>query len=247
VRIVKEKSWRQRRLAQQWATNIGSNLRPAPDPEEQGMNNRSSLVSVLAVALVLAGVSVGLGQGAALKNPAALKETAPATFNATFDTSAGAFIVAVHRDWAPNGADRFYNLVKSGFFDDCRFFRVVSNFMVQFGINGDPAVAAAWRPARIPDDKFKESNKRGYVTFATSGPNTRTTQVFINFNDNSRSLDAQGFTPFGEVLTGMAVVDKIYSGYGESPNQGSIQAEGNAYLMKSFPKLDYVKKATIDK
>jgi peptidyl-prolyl cis-trans isomerase A (cyclophilin A) len=161
-------------------------------------------------------------------------------------------VVEVTRAWAPNGADRFYNLVKNGFFNDARFFRVISNFMVQFGIHGDPATSAAWRMARIPDDPVKESNKRGYITFATAGPNTRTTQVFINFRDNA-GLDGQGFSPFGRVISGMDVVDKLHAGYGEGapsgrgPNQAQIQAEGNAYLTKSFPQLDYVKTATIAK
>jgi peptidyl-prolyl cis-trans isomerase A (cyclophilin A) len=218
------------------------------------MIKRLSVV-IFGAALVLAAASLIMGQAAtnaALKNPAALKEMAPAMYKVDFDTSAGMFVVEVHRDWAPNGADRFYNLVKNGFYDDVRFFRVISGFMVQFGIHGDPGVAAAWQPARIPDDKVKESNKRGYITFATAGPNTRTTQVFINFGDNA-GLDSQGFSPFGRVTKGMDVVDKIYSAYGEGapqgrgPNQGRIQGEGNAYLMKDFPKLDYIKKATIEK
>lgn len=222
---------------------------------------RSSSALLLAAALAATTVLAQGGQtapaaGAAnLKNPAALKETAPAKFNANFDTSAGTFVVTVHRDWAPHGADRFYNLVKNGFFDDARFFRVVQGFMVQFGIHGDPAVAAAWRGATLPVDPVKQSNRRGYITYAMgggpTGPSTRTTQVFISFGDNS-FLDKDGFAPFGQVTTGMNVVDKIYSGYGEGapsgrgPDQGRIQAQGNAYLMKSFPKLDYIKKATIE-
>ena len=150
----------------------------------------------------------------------------------------------------PNGADRFYNLVKNGFFDNTRFFRVIEGFMVQFGINGDPKLSPAWRSARIPDDTVKQSNKRGNITFATSGPNSRTTQVFINFGDNAR-LDGMGFASFGQVSTGMNVVDQLYSDYGEGapsgrgPNQGRIQGEGNAYLTKDFPNLDFVRKATI--
>jgi peptidyl-prolyl cis-trans isomerase A (cyclophilin A) len=156
----------------------------------------------------------------------------------------------VRREWAPVGADRFYNLVKNGFFDDNRFFRVISGFMVQFGINGNPQVSAPWRNAQIKDDPVKQSNKRGFITFATAGPNSRTTQVFVNFGDNAR-LDAMGFAPFGQVSSGMDVVDQLYSGYGEGapsgrgPNQGRIQAEGNAYLTKEFSSLDFVRKATI--
>ena len=187
-----------------------------------------------------------------LANPAALNEPAPATYNVQFDTSKGAFVVEVHRDWAPNGADRFYNLVKNGFFDSARFFRVISGFMVQFGINGDPKLSAVWREARIKDDPVKKSNARGAITFATAGPDTRTTQVFINYADNSR-LDGQGFAPFGTVTSGMDVVDKLYNGYGEGapsgqgPAQDRIQREGNAYLTSQFSKLDYIKKATIQK
>jgi peptidyl-prolyl cis-trans isomerase A (cyclophilin A) len=152
----------------------------------------------------------------------------------------------VHRDWAPKGADRFYNLVKNGFFDDTRFFRVVPNFMVQFGLNGDPAIQSVWRTANLTDDPVKESNKTGYITFATAGPGTRTTQVFINFKDNA-GLDRQGFAPFGKVTTGMDVVEKINAQYGEQPNQASIQTQGNTYLKAQFPKLDYIRKATIEK
>jgi peptidyl-prolyl cis-trans isomerase A (cyclophilin A) len=185
-----------------------------------------------------------------LTNPAALTAQAPADYKVKFDTSKGDFVVEVHRDWAPLGADRFYNLVKNGFFNDARFFRVISGFMVQFGISGDPKVAAAWRDASIADDPAKQSNSRGMITFATRGPNTRTTQLFINYADNGR-LNAMGFAPFGQVVSGMNVVDALYSGYGEGaprgagPEQGRIQSEGNAYLTQAFPKLDYIKTATI--
>src|ERR1700692_3207608 len=185
-----------------------------------------------------------------LANPAALNEPAPATYKVQFDTSKGPFVIEVHHDWAPNGADRFYNLVKNGFYNNARFFRVISGFMVQFGINGDPALSAQWRTARINDDAVKQSNKRGLITFATAGPNTRTTQVFINFADNAM-LDNQGFAPFGQVVSGMEVVDGLYSGYGEGaprgngPDQSRVQGEGNAYLTTSFPKMDYIKTATI--
>jgi peptidyl-prolyl cis-trans isomerase A (cyclophilin A) len=191
-------------------------------------------------------------QTGALANPAALTEKAPATYKARFDTSKGVFVIQVTRDWAPNGADRFYNLVKNGFYDDARFFRVISGFMVQFGINGDPALSPAWRVATIRDDQVKQSNGKGFVTFATSGPNSRTTQVFINFGDNA-GLDRQGFAPFGQVVSGMDVVEKLFAGYGEGapsgrgPDQTRVQREGNAYLNKDFPKLDTIKKATIEK
>ena len=207
----------------------------------------STVVTVAVLTLVTASLfAAGQAAGAAsLKNPASLKETAPATYRANFDTSAGAIVIEVHRDWAPLGADRFYNLVKNGFFDNARFFRVVPNFMVQFGMNGDPAVTAAWQGATLKDEPTKETNKKGYVTFAKTGaPNSRGTQVFINFKDNG-FLDSQGFAPFGQVVSGMDVAEKITSQYGESPNQGRITAEGNAYLTKEFPKLDYIRKATI--
>ena len=183
---------------------------------------------------------------AKLRNPAALKDVAPSEYRAMFDTSAGPFVILVHRSWASKGADRFYNLVKYGFFDNARFFRVLPNFMVQFGINGDPVIQAPWRNATIPDEPVKQSNKRGTITFATAGPNSRTTQVFINFKDNA-GLDSQGFTPFGEVVSGMDAVTKINAEYREQPEQPSIQRQGNAYLTKAFPRLDYVKKASIAK
>lgn len=194
-------------------------------------------------------VSSTFGQTAksALMKPSVLKEKAPAMYTAKFDTTAGVFQVEVHTDWAPNGADRFYNLVKNGYYDGCRFFRVVPGFMVQFGINGDPAIQRNWESATIPDEPVKQGNTRGTITFAkSSAPNSRTTQVFINFKDNS-SLNRTGFAPFGKIVSGMDVVDKIYSAYGERPEQARIQTEGTAYLAKSFPKLDYIKKATIEK
>jgi peptidyl-prolyl cis-trans isomerase A (cyclophilin A) len=187
----------------------------------------------------------------ALLDPTLANATAPDEYRAKFETSKGDFVVAVHRSWAPAGADRFYNLVKIGFFDDVRFFRAIAGFMVQFGINGDPKVSAKWRDAKIPDDPRTQSNTRGRVTFAKSSmPNSRTTQVFVSYGDNSR-LDATGFAPFGEVESGMDIVDSLYTGYGEGapggsgPSQSRLQAEGNAFLAAGFPKLDWVKKATI--
>ncbi|HLK38668.1 MAG TPA: peptidylprolyl isomerase [Polyangiaceae bacterium] len=183
----------------------------------------------------------------ALLDPSKAKEKAPDLYKAKFTTSKGDFVVEVHRDWAPNGADRFYNLVKVGFFDDTRCFRAIEGFMVQFGISGDPAVNAKWQEMGIPDDPIKQSNKRGYVTFAQRPtPNSRSTQVFVNYSDSNSRLD-NSFAPFGRVVQGMDVVDGFYKGYGESPNQGLIQAQGNTYLDAQFPKLDAIKHAEIVK
>lgn len=187
-----------------------------------------------------------------LLNPAseAMNQTAPDVYQTTFETSKGDFTIEVHREWAPHGADRFYNLVSNGFYDGVRFFRVLDGFMAQLGISGDPEVSTVWRVLAIPDDPVVQSNTRGFVSYAMAGPNTRTTQIFINFGDNS-ALDGQGFSPFGMVVSGMEVVDALYSGYGEGaprgtgPSQGRIQAEGNAYLESEFPQLDYVVRASI--
>jgi peptidyl-prolyl cis-trans isomerase A (cyclophilin A) len=207
------------------------------------------VVFALALGLV---VAPAFAQSPNLANPSALIEQAPATYKVRFDTTKGAFVIQVNRALAPHGADRFYNLVKNGFYDNVRFFRVISGFMVQFGINGNPSLSSKWREANIPDDPVKASNKRGAITFATAGPNTRTTQVFINFADNAR-LDSAGFAPFGQVVSGMNVVDSLNAEYGEGapnghgPDQGRLQREGNAYLSQSFSRMDYVKKATIEK
>jgi peptidyl-prolyl cis-trans isomerase A (cyclophilin A) len=186
----------------------------------------------------------------AILDPSRATEPAPDRFRVRFETTKGPFVVEVTRAWAPRGADRFFNLVRAGYYDDVAFFRVIEGFMVQFGINGDPRVNAVWREARIPDDPVTQPNRRGAVTYAKAGPDTRTTQVFINFKNNT-SLDTQGFAPFGRVVEGMAVVDSLYSGYGEGaprgmgPDQGRAQGEGNAYLRGSFPKLDVVKTARV--
>jgi peptidyl-prolyl cis-trans isomerase A (cyclophilin A) len=209
------------------------------------------LLITLALSLT-AFASPAFSQSANLASPAALREQAPAVYKAKFDTTKGVFVIEVTREWAPLGADRFYNLVKNGFYDNVRFFRVIPGFMVQFGIHGDPKVSAPWREAQIKDDPVRQSNKRGYVTYAMAGPNTRTSQVFINFGDNA-SLDSQGFSPFGRIVSGMNVVDALNAEYGEGapngrgPDQSRMQREGNAYLMKDFGKLDSVKKATIEK
>jgi cyclophilin family peptidyl-prolyl cis-trans isomerase len=180
----------------------------------------------------------------ALFHPAALTAKAPDQYEVTFKTTVGDFVVQVTRAWAPLGADRFYNLVKHGYFTDASFFRVVPGFVVQFGLSASPAVNKVWEKASIKDDPVTQSNHLGYVTFATAGPNTRTTQLFINLGDNAR-LDSMGFAVFGQVATGMDVVQKIYSGYGESPDQAAITAEGKAYLDKNFPKLDHIVSATV--
>jgi peptidyl-prolyl cis-trans isomerase A (cyclophilin A) len=180
-----------------------------------------------------------------LMNPGSLRAKAPDVFKAEFTTTKGNIVIEIHRDWAPLGADRFYNLVRAGFFTDAGFFRVVPNFMVQFGLSANPAVNKAWENSNFRDDPVKESNKRGYITFAKTGaPNSRSTQLFINFKDNA-FLDSQGFAPFGTVVEGMDVVDKINSAYGERPDQGRITAEGKAYLDKNFPQLDRITAAKV--
>lgn len=190
-------------------------------------------------------------QNPALLDPALAAETAPDTFRVKMETTAGDFVIEVHRDWAPRGADRFYNLVRIGFYDDVAFYRVITGFMAQAGMHGDPAVTAAWMSARIPPDKVSQSNTKGRVTFAMGGsPDTRTTQFFINFANNSY-LDEAGFAPFGEVVEGFETVKKLYSGYGEGapsgkgPSQAKFFRGGNAYLKGGFPKLDYIVTASV--
>jgi peptidyl-prolyl cis-trans isomerase A (cyclophilin A) len=182
--------------------------------------------------------------GSDLLKPQTLTAKAPETYKVKFTTTKGDVIIQVTRAWAPLGADRFYNLVKSGFYKDAAFFRVLPRFVAQFGISARPEVAAAWDHAYIKDDKVTQSNKRGTLTFATAGPNTRTTQIFINFSDN-KGLDSQGFAPFGEVTEGMEAVDKFFAGYGESPDQGRITAFGKTYLDKNFPNLDRIVSAVV--
>ncbi len=182
---------------------------------------------------------------------AGFAQEAPDSFRARFSTTKGDFVIAVHRAWAPQGVDRFYNLVRSGFYDGVRFFRVIPGFMAQFGIHGDTAVTAAWRPRVIQDDPVRRTNGRGMVTYATAGPGTRTTQIFINFGDNNR-LDASGFAPFGQVVEGMEVVDALFGGYGEGapngrgPDQFRLNVEGEKYLARQFPKLDTIKSARVE-
>jgi peptidyl-prolyl cis-trans isomerase A (cyclophilin A) len=186
-----------------------------------------------------------------LDKPDVLKEKAPDLYRAKLATTKGDILIEVHRDWAPQGADRFFNLVKAGYYNETRFFRVIPGFMAQIGIHGKPELNAIWREQRIPDDPVKKSNLRGFVSFATAGPGTRTTQFFINYADGNSRLDGMGFAPFGQVVSGMQVVDGLYGEYGEGapqgrgPSQNRIQNEGNAYLQRDFPQLDYVKEASI--
>lgn len=174
----------------------------------------------------------------------AVTTAAPDSFRVAFETSRGTFVVQVNRAWSPKGVDRLRELLNDHFFDDDRFFRVVPGFVAQFGLNGDPKRNAPWDDKRILDDSVKQTNARGTIVFATQGANTRTHQLFINLADNPR-LDAMGFSPFGRVVSGMSVVDSLYSGYGESPEQQFIQTLGNSYLARTFPKLDYIKSAKI--
>ncbi len=194
---------------------------------------------ILAAAMLLV-----FGAGLVEAQETARATKAPEKFRVKFETSCGDFTVEVQREWAPLGADRFHELVQAGFYDECRFFRVVPGFVVQWGMNGDPAVYAKWKDREIKDDKVTQSNREGMITFASRGPNTRTCQLFINLADNQR-LDDLGFAPFGKVVEGLDVVQKITSEYGQRPQQPLIQEEGNAYLKKEFPKMDYIKKATV--
>ena len=213
------------------------------------MRNQPGVVFAISLMAVAASASlhaqVNVEQ---LKDPAQLNERAPDQYRARFDTSKGVFVIAVEREWAPLAADRFYSLVKNGFYNDSRFFRVLSGFMAQWGLHADPAVQAAWRTANLRDEPAKKSNTRGFVSFTReSSPNSSYTMIFINYKDNSY-LDADGFAPFGEVVSGMDVVDRLYSGYGRQnvPDQRRILRDGNAYLLAEYPRLDYVKSATVE-
>jgi peptidyl-prolyl cis-trans isomerase A (cyclophilin A) len=235
------------------ALHACSKTQPEPVSSSAAEATASTAASPTPAAAAAPNTSAGLASvlHPELLDPSKATAKAPDAFKAKFTTTKGDFVIQVHRDWSPNGADRVYNLVKMGFFDDTRFFRAVDGFMVQFGISGDPAVAKKWQEQGIADDPaVKQSNKRGFVTFAQRGtPNTRATQIFVNYGDNSR-LDAT-FIPFAQVVQGMEVVDSLYKGYGEGapmgagPDQGLIQAQGNAYLDAKFPKLDGIKHAEI--
>lgn len=220
-------------------------------------NSRRATVAAAAAALLLFAcdrddTSHAVPGDSVLLNPQAqdFMASAPDTFHARFETNRGDFTVEVISEWAPNGADRFYNLVRNGYYDGARFYRAVADFMVQFGLHGDPAVTAAWQGERIMDDPVRESNERGTVSFAMAGPDTRTVQIFINLADNER-LDGMGFAPIGRVIDGMDVVAQLYTGYGDGPptgtgpNQMIVREEGNAYLAREYPELDFVERATI--
>lgn len=209
--------------------------------------SRLTFGPVLAAAALLAACGGGPAGAPAQQQASA---PVPDSYRVRFETSKGDFTVEVTKAWAPEGAERFYRLMERHFYDDARFFRVLRGFVVQFGINADPKVEAQWRNMTLADDPVKESNRRGTITFATSGPNSRTTQVFVNLNDNER-LDRMGFAPFGRVVEGMDVMDRLYSAYGEGaprgvgPDQNLIEARGNEYLNERFPRLDYIKRARI--
>jgi peptidyl-prolyl cis-trans isomerase A (cyclophilin A) len=213
------------------------------------MSGKLRLVQLCTIAFVVCMASMAnAGKKKEAPGPAKTPPKSPKKFQVKFETSKGDFVIEVVREWSPIGADRFYEAVKAGFYNECRFFRVVPGFVVQFGISGDPKVGKKWREATIKDDKkVVKSNLRGYVTYAKSSmPNTRTTQLFINYSDGNKFLDARGFSPFGKVITGLEkVVDKINPEYKERASQGSIHSQGNKYLKTSFPRMDYIKKATI--
>jgi cyclophilin family peptidyl-prolyl cis-trans isomerase len=220
------------------------------------MKNALSLALAAGLCLALAGCSSSNESKSESKSEPAKPETpapaattpskpqVPDVYKVNLDTSKGPVVIEVHRDWAPIGADHFYDLVQQKYYDGDRFFRVVRNFVVQFGLAADPGVTAKWSHSSLPDDPVKQHNERGTLTYATAGPATRTTQLFINLADNRR-LDADGFAPFGKVISGMDVVDSLYAGYGEAPEQNLIESRGNDYLTQHYPKLDYIKGATI--
>ncbi len=215
------------------------------------MRRRSAAVLLTAASFALAGCSSSNQPARVEEKKIAKAEPAPDVFQVKLDTTKGDVVIEVHRDWAPIGADHFYTLVKTGFYDGARFFRVLRGFVVQFGINGDPQVNRLWSNANLPDDPVKQHNTAGMVTYAKAGPHSRTTQLFINMADNSQALDGDGFAPFGKVISGMTAVEFLYNSYGEmspmgnGPDPNQIEAQGNDYLLSKFPRLDYIKKATI--
>ena len=202
---------------------------------------RRRLLAFLIFATVSASASA---QGLAKPDAAKVAAVGPDSFNVKFTTTKGEFVARVRRSWSPKGADRLYYLFNAHYYDGVVFYRVVPGFMAQFGFNGDPKISAAWFNRSIPDEPVKVSNTRGTMSFAARGPNTRTTQLFINFGNNAQ-LDGMRFAPLASIVSGMAVVDSIYKGYGEAPDQGMITKDGNAYLKKAFPKLDAIVTARV--
>jgi len=228
---------------------LGCVAGPLSAAAQSGPANKAPAKASPAAAQAPAGSKAGPFD-TALLDPATLREKAPDTYEVKVTTTAGDFVIRVTRAWAPIGADRFYNLVRHRFFDGGSFFRVLPGFVVQFGLSPYPEVSKVWNQATIKDDPVVQSNHKGYVTFATAGPNTRTTQLFINIGNNE-GLDRMGFAAFGTVSSGMEVVEKLYSGYGEGapqgqgPSQDLIQSRGRAYLEQGFPKLDSIKTAVV--
>jgi peptidyl-prolyl cis-trans isomerase A (cyclophilin A) len=204
---------------------------------------RTLLAAILAAAIV---AGAAAASGPSLLHPASLDAKAPAVYRVRFTTTKGPFVVTVHRTWAPRGADRFYNLVHAGFYNGQRLFRVIPGFVVQWGISGTPKIARAWQNATIRDDPVRHSNKRGTIVFADAGPNTRTTQVFVNLGQNAQ-LDGDGFAPFGTVTSGLATLQHLYHGYGEAPSdaQAQLTQQGEAFVKKHFPKLDRILKTRL--
>jgi peptidyl-prolyl cis-trans isomerase A (cyclophilin A) len=199
----------------------------------------------LTVFLVLSAAAIACSDKPATPARTAPVGPAPDSFRVAFETTRGRFVVEVRRAWAPNGADRFYDLVAEHFFDDNAFFRVLPEYIAQFGVNNDRKINDVWEAKKIPDDKVLQKNERGTLTFASDGKDTRTHQLFFNLKDNARNLDGDGFAPIGRVVDGMPVVDSIYSGYGETVNYHLVATLGNSYLKRMFPKIDYIKTATI--
>lgn len=215
------------------------------------MRIQSAILLTAAACLALAGCSSSNNASQEQAQAPAKDQHAPDVFNVNFDTSKGPVVVEIHRDWAPNGVDHFYTLVQTHFYDGTRFYRVVRDFVAQFGIAADPKVNAIWTNAQIPDDPVRQSNVRGTLTYAATGmPNSRTTQLFFNLRNNA-PLDGRGFAPIGKVVSGMEFVDSFYNSYGDMPPGGAgpdpqqIESQGNSYLDEHFPRLDYIKKATI--
>jgi peptidyl-prolyl cis-trans isomerase A (cyclophilin A) len=215
------------------------------------MDKRFGVLLGAVVWLALAGCSRPDEAGKGQARTGAKSEPVPEVFQVKLNTSKGEVVIEVHRAWAPRGADHFHGLVKTGFYDGARFFRVLRNFVVQFGINGDPSVNRLWNTGALRDDPVKESNVAGTVTYAHAGPNSRTTQLFINMRDNSIALDGEGFAPIGRVISGMQFVEILYDGYGEmaprgpGPDPRLIETQGNDYLTEKFPRLDFIRKATV--